>query len=151
MPPAPPVVLLSIKPHYATLIEQGLKVVEFRRRFPRRIQSARVLFYVTAPVQQIQLQGEIDHVQRAAPVELWRDFWRLAGVGREQFDSYFEGREDGIALILRKIRRLTRPLDLASTRLRSIRFKPPQSLSVLPPDSALLRWVDVHRFERKVL
>ena len=146
-----PVVLLSIKPQYADLIEQGRKLVEFRRRFPRQIQSARAIFYVTAPVQQIQLHGEIDHVQRAAPADLWRDFSRLAGVARDHFDAYFAGREEGVALILRRVRRITKPLALGSTRLRSIAFKPPQSLCVIRPDSPLLRWVDGHRSARKVL
>jgi predicted transcriptional regulator len=140
MPP-PQVVLLSIKPHYADLIERGMKVVEFRRRFPRGIESARAVFYVTAPIQRIDLAGEIDHVGRATPPELWRDFSRLAGVARDQFDAYFAHRTQGVALILRNIRRLARPLNLTSPRLRSIAFRPPQSLSVLPPDSPLLQWV----------
>ena len=131
-------VLLSIKPHYADLIERGLKLVEFRRRFPAQITSARALFYVTAPVQELRLAGDIEHVQRAPPRSLWRDFSRLAGVERDAFDDYFADSDRGVALILRNVRRIASPLSLASARLRSIGFRPPQSLCVLPPSSPLL-------------
>ena len=146
MPPqavtTPPVdlrdtVLLSIKPHYAQLIERGLKVVEFRRRFPRKIGRAWVLFYVTAPVQELRLCGDVEHVQRGPPPALWRDFSRLAGVERGDFDDYFDGRQQGVALILRNVRRLRAPLPLSSAALRELGFRPPQSLAVLPPNSPL--------------
>jgi predicted transcriptional regulator len=131
-------VLLSIKPHYADLIEAGLKLVEFRRRFPAKIRSARALFYVTAPVQELRLAGDIDHVARASPRSLWRDFSRLAGVQRADFDDYFAHADRGVALILRNVHRIAAPLPLASASLRSIGFRPPQSLCVLPPTSPLL-------------
>jgi predicted transcriptional regulator len=137
-----PTILLSIKPHYAELIEQGRKVVEFRRRFPRQMAgAARVLFYVTSPRRQFRLVGEIDHVQRDTPDALWRDFGRLAGVARDEFDAYFAGRDQGVALLLRRIRRLATPVNLSSARLRAIGFKPPQSLLVLAADSPLLRFL----------
>jgi hypothetical protein len=42
-------ILFSIKPEYARLIEQGEKLVEFRRRFTPHINSAKGLFYVSHP------------------------------------------------------------------------------------------------------
>ena len=144
-------VLLSVKPRYADLIERGVKVVEFRRRFPKSIQAAPAIFYVTAPVQELQLAGQIEHVQRGSPLSLWRDFSRLAGVEREDYDAYFAGSDQGVALILRHVRRVTTPLALASPRLRAIGFKPPQSLSVLLPDAPLLRVLGNRRKLQKIL
>src|SRR5688572_9192532 len=126
-------VLLSIKPHYADLLEAGLKLVEFRRRFPARIASARALFYVTAPVQELRLLGDIDHVQRAPPQTLWRDFCRLAGVERKAFDEYFADSDVGVALILRNVHRLAAPLPPATPPLPTLTPPPPpQPLASTP-------------------
>src|SRR5438046_8631680 len=97
-------VLLSIKPHYAELIERGEKRVEFRRRFPREVSRARAIFYLTAPVRAIGLVATMARVVRATPGELWREFAATAGTRRDAFDAYFAGAADGVALVLEGVR-----------------------------------------------
>jgi predicted transcriptional regulator len=145
-PPAPapapePAVLLSIKPHYARLIESGVKRVEFRRRFPRRFERGVAIFYVTSPERAIALVARVSEIQRGAPGELWRRFGPAGGTGREDFDAYFAGVEQGVAIVLEDVRALRAPIALDDPRLRAVGFRAPQSLVVLPADSRLAQLV----------
>src|SRR6266581_6215504 len=74
--------LISIKPHYARMIERGEKTVEFRRRFPAGISGGRAIFYLTSPLRQIAMTARIARVERAAPRALWRQFVDIAGTSR---------------------------------------------------------------------
>ena len=142
-PPEPlPTVLISLKPHYADLIERGRKSVEFRRRFPRQVDRARAVFYVSAPVQAIALTATIVRVVRHAPAELWRGFAALSGVTRDEFDAYFDNCETGVALLLEAATPIRPPLRLTDPRLAAIAFRPPQSLVLLEPRSTVLTLID---------
>jgi predicted transcriptional regulator len=139
-PPAPAciaTVVISIKHHYARLIEGGTKRVEFRRRFPKSFQTGQAIFYITSPTRAIALVARITAVHRATPAALWREFAAAGGAERKEFDAYFKGVAIGIALVLDRVRVLRVPLTLADPRLRAIDFRPPQSLAVLPANSPL--------------
>jgi predicted transcriptional regulator len=132
-----PAILLSIKPHYAHLIATGQKLTEFRRRFPRNITRARAIFYVTAPTRAIALTATIARVVRAAPADLWRQFSATAGTDERSFHAYFSGLSTGVALVLEPVESIRPPIKLTDPRLAG--FRPPQSLTVLPPRSPLAR------------
>ena len=93
-------VLISIKPRYAELIERGEKRVEFRRRFPKGLLTAQAIFYVSVPARRLALVARIACVRRGSPRELWRQFADVAGADRAEFDRYFAGARDGVALVL---------------------------------------------------
>jgi predicted transcriptional regulator len=133
--------LLSIHPRFADLIEEGRKVVEFRRRFPNGVNAGQIIFYVTDPAREIRLVAKISGVQRASPAQLWNDFHCLAGVERDAFDAYFAGRQTGVAILLREVKRLPAPLPLAGAKLRRLGFRPPQSVVRIAPASSLLKLV----------
>jgi predicted transcriptional regulator len=130
--------LISIKPRYADLIERGEKRVEFRRRFPSDWSSGRAYFYVTSPVRALAFSARISAVTRAAPAQLWAPFRHLSGATRAAFDDYFAGAHTGVALLLEDVHRLASAIPLDDPRLQDLSFRPPQSLMVLPPASALL-------------
>ena len=131
--------LISIKPHYARLIESGQKRVEFRRRFPNDLSGGSAVFYVTSPARRIELTARITAVRRATPEQLWREFAAIGGTPHPDFDAYFAGALKGVALVLDDVHALRPPIALGDARLRSMGFRPPQSLTVLSPSSALLK------------
>jgi predicted transcriptional regulator len=142
-PPPPttavePTVLISIKPHYARLIESGEKRVEFRRRFPKELSSGRAIFYVSSPARRIELIARITTVRRAAPEQLWREFAAIGGTTRGDFHAYFAGAAEGVALVLDEVQALRPAIALEDRRLKEMDFRPPQSLMVLPTTSPLL-------------
>jgi predicted transcriptional regulator len=134
-----PTVLISIKPRYARLIELGQKRVDFRRRFPKNLTGGRAVFYVSSPARRIELIARIATVRRATPQQLWREFTSIGGTRRADFDAYFAGAEEGVALILDDVQALRPAIPLEDRRLQEMDFRPPQSLTVVPSPSPLLK------------
>lgn len=129
--------LISIRPEYAKRIASGEKRVEFRRRLPGKLTCGRAFFYVTSPVQRIEMVATIARIVCAAPTTLWRQFASISGTPRAAFDAYFAGAGTGFALILDDVRLLRPAFSLADERLRHAGFRPPQSVAVLPCGSAI--------------
>ena len=130
--------LISIKPRYARMIERGEKAVEFRRRFPANLSTAKAIFYLTSPVRQITMTARVARIERAAPRALWRQFAETAGTTRQEFDAYFAGAPRGVALVLDQVQCLPSPLHLRDVERAVLDFRPPRSLAVVPGDSPLL-------------
>jgi predicted transcriptional regulator len=133
------VVVISIRPRYAALIEQGHKLVEFRRQFPRRVRNGRAIFYVTSPVQEFRLSCAIKDVVPGTTDALWDRFGHLSGVSRPEFEGYFRGVSHGFAVTLADVRPLERPVPLSDPILRSHGYRPPQSVSVLGTHSPVFQ------------
>jgi predicted transcriptional regulator/predicted N-acetyltransferase YhbS len=136
-------VLLSIKPKYAQLIEQGQKLVEFRRKFSACLAASKAIIYVSSPTKELRLTATIASVVRSTPRQLWERFSHLGGVDRQSFNNYFTGIAEGYALLLSDVRVLPNPLPLDSPFLREARFQPPQSFSILREDSPILNAISV--------
>jgi len=126
-----PVVLLSIRPEHANAIEEGRKLVEFRRKFSHRAKAATALIYATAPAKEFRLSASIADVVEGTPSGLWEQFSGVAGCTKEDFDAYFEGSQLGYALPLSNIRKLPFAISSTSPSLRTLNFRPPQSYSII--------------------
>jgi len=129
--------LLSIKLHYADAIFARSKRVELRRVKPRVGPGDLVLVYVTSPRCALEGAFEVERVLSEKPSVLWRHVSHNAGIARDAFDRYFEGRDTAYAIVIRKVWRLT-PVTLA--RMRKARVRPPQSYHYLDgPTASRLR------------
>jgi predicted transcriptional regulator len=130
MDSSPPVVaLLSIKPTYAEAILEGRKKVEFRKtKFQRAV--THIVIYATAPIKRVIGWFMTGDFHESSPTRLWRRFSAVGGISRVPFESYFKGRETGIAIDVHKPRRLKTSLLLA----RITSKPPPQSYAYLPAD-----------------
>lgn len=92
--------LLSLSPEYATLIANGTKTVELRRRFPEVAAGTEIWIYTTLPVGAITGRVSVSSVHRGPPAELWRQFGSTTGVARVTFDQYFAGCDEGVAVAI---------------------------------------------------
>lgn len=103
-------VLLSIKPEFAERIFEGTKRYEFRKVVyaNRRVQT--VVVYVTRPVGRIIGEFDVEGIVEAAPGCLWAETQPHAGITREFFDAYFEGRDRAFAIRVGAVRRYETPL-----------------------------------------
>ncbi len=118
--------LLSIRPHFAEAILTGRKKVELRRTgFAQPI--SHVVVYATAPIKRVVGIFEVVKVDRDRPVRLWRRYRSVAGVKAEFFRSYYEGLEQGIAIVVGSTERFEEPLPLSAIHVSS----PPQSYRYL--------------------
>ncbi|MDP1643734.1 MAG: helix-turn-helix domain-containing protein [Phenylobacterium sp.] len=126
-------VVFSIKPEYCDAIIDGRKTVELRRRFPATAPVGTTVFiYATSPTRALVGMAEIGQVHCRTPQEIWDSFSDRACIARKDFDRYFDGVESGVAIELRRGRRLRRSLDLSELRER-FSFEPPQSYLYATP------------------
>lgn len=120
-------VVLSIRPRYTSRILAGEKTVELRRRFPVSAPKGTIVYiYSTSPERAMVGLAEIASVQKLELEEIWRRYAGAAQIERAEFDSYFEGLDQGLALELESVRPFETPLSLFELRER-FGFEPPQS------------------------
>ena len=124
------VVLLPIKPRYATQIMDGRKRVEFRRR-PFGRTPEWVVVYASAPVQRVLGCFRVGGVETDAPASLWERFGDVGGIERADFWAYFSDRDVGTALCIDTVLTLPRPLRLADM---DASLQAPQSYKYLDPE-----------------
>ena len=90
--------LLSIKPEFADKIFKGTKRYEFRRAVFKRENLEGVLVYASSPVQRVIGEFQIAEIIADDPESVWRQTQRFAGISREDFMSYFQGRKLAYAI-----------------------------------------------------
>ena len=127
-------VVLSIKPAYSEKILTGEKTVELRRRFPIATpRGTSAYIYSTSPVQAMVGTASIRDVVKLPIEQIWARFESTAVIERPLFDKYFDGLEDGYAIVFDDVTCFTQPLLLGELR-NKFGFKPPQSFLYATPD-----------------
>lgn len=124
------VVLMSIHPQYAQAILDGTKQVEFRKR-PVADDVTHVLVYATAPVSAVIGAFTVTGQDVEHPKTLWRRFKKVAGISRDGFFAYYDGRVSGTGIRVGDRLAPAEPLPLADTFGVS---RPPQSFQYLTGD-----------------
>ena len=117
-------ILLSIKPRYADKILAGSKKYEFRKVIFRHPDVHEIVIYSSSPVKKIVGTFTIQSVVEHHPLALWEHCKESAGIGEEDFFSYFEGRKRGYAIEIGKTDPLETPVD---PKVCDPEFVPPQS------------------------
>ena len=126
-------VLISLKPHYADLVFEGLKRVELRRRIVSQISERDVFIYVSSPVLQLRGGFRVGQVWRGSPEEVWLVVSELASVDKPEFDAYFEGQTVAYALEIKDVWEYQNPVGLNILRDRFDNFVAPQSWRYVTP------------------
>lgn len=118
--------IISIHPRYANAILDGQKTIELRRRIPAIPIGTKLWIYATLPVGAVIGVATVDHIFRGAPSDIWMKYGDRAKISRAEFDSYFTGVTEAIAVSLTNAKR--NPDLVAIDQLRQLRegFHPPQ-------------------------
>jgi predicted transcriptional regulator len=117
-------VLLSIKPKYADKILLGSKKYEFRRVIFKDPAIREIVIYSSSPVKKIVGTCTIRSVIEHHPLTLWEHCKEAAGIGEEDFFTYFEGKKRGYAIEIEEVNHFERPVD---PKVCDPEFSPPQS------------------------
>lgn len=92
-------ILLSIKPQYAEAILNETKTVEFRKTpIKRDVKTA--LIYMSQSNKKIVGSAKVRKIVEDSPENLWEKYQTVAGISKEKFFEYFEGKIKGYALEL---------------------------------------------------
>jgi predicted transcriptional regulator len=124
---------LSIRPKFVAKIFAGRKRVELRRRKPRLQDGDLVAIYATAPRCELVGLARVVGIQQGTPGNLWRTVKADAAVNRQEYDSYFEGSERAIGIVLEEPVEFQNPAPLEQLRDAWPGFRPPQGFCYLTP------------------
>lgn len=130
-------ILISLESRHAENIFAGHKRVELRRRTMNVSPGATLWIYVKLPVGSIVGHARIGKVHASSPNALWRRYGSVSGLSKHEFFSYFQGAEQGVALILEQSKRLRSSLSLTALRQVDEGFQPPQFFARLTSNHPL--------------
>ena len=121
-------VLMSIKPVYAELIKTGQKTIELRRIAPKVTAGDVLVIYESSPVKRVTAFCEIEAIVVTEPNKLWENSSDIAGVNRDSFVKYFEGKTQAVGIKLGEVQIISAPKELGSI---STDMQAPQSYRYL--------------------
>ncbi|WP_205067881.1 ASCH domain-containing protein [Photobacterium kishitanii] len=119
---------MSIKPEYAEKILNGTKHYEFRKVIFKDKNVKKIVIYATMPVGKVVGEFDIDDIIQEKPSSLWSLTKKNAGISREFFESYFNGRTKGFAIKIKNPEKYDEPYCLSSILPNG---HPPQSFCYL--------------------
>lgn len=117
-------VLLSVKPQFAKLIFDGTKRFEYRKMGFARQDIQKVVVYASSPIKKIIGEFQISKIILDTPDLIWMMTKKHAGIDKEYFFKYFEGREKAYAIGISEATMYKVPLDPHTLQFN---FVPPQS------------------------
>lgn len=120
-------VLLSIKPKYVEEIENGSKLYEFRKSIFKE-PTEEIWVYSSAPIKMIVGKIYIDSIIEDSPEMIWKNCKKYAGIEKKSFFKYFEGKEKGYAIAIKRYEPFETPINPYN---ENIDFVPPQSYAYL--------------------
>ena len=106
-------VLLSIKPEYANKILSGEKRFEFRKVSFTNACVKTVVIYATKPIGKVVGEFEVLDIYSDSPSKIWEKTKKHAGIDKQFFDSYYEGKRIAVAIAVGEVQRYKNPIELA--------------------------------------
>lgn len=122
--------IISIHPAHADAILAGTKRIELRRRIPKLPPGTRLWIYATRPTAAVIGVATIGAVAQAHPKTIWKLHGNSTGVDRDSFKKYFNGSNEGFAILLAAVKRVG-PITIDELRGIRARFHPPQVATIL--------------------
>jgi predicted transcriptional regulator len=120
-------VLLSIKPEFAEKIFNGTKKYEFRRSVFKNPDIKIIVVYASFPVQKVIGEFEIESILNHDLKTLWELTKDSAGISKQFFFDYFENKDNGFAIKIKKTTKYRKSLCLKN----DFNATPPQSFMYL--------------------
>lgn len=120
-------IILSLKPCYANLVFMKRKKAELRRRITLNIQNREVFVYVSSPTMALRGGFRVGEFWTGPPDEVWETVEDLAQVNKQEYDTYFEGRNVANAFEILDIWETQNLTPLSELRIQIPNFVVPQS------------------------
>ena len=119
-------ILISINPEHVSNILNGSKRFEFRKIQCKK-NVGKMVIYSTSPVMKVVAEAEIKDVLTDDPETVWEKTCDYAGISKEFFNRYYEGRDTAVAFELGDVREFDEPRELSQYGISN----PPQSFIYL--------------------
>lgn len=125
------IIILSIRTEYAEQIFERIKRYEYRRVIPKKSVS-KIIAYETAPISMCIGEAEVIRIICDRPDNLWRRTEECAGMSKDKYDAYFEGKNTAYAYILGQTTLYDSPLPITDFGLS----RPPQNFAYYAANKA---------------
>jgi predicted transcriptional regulator len=120
------VLLLSLRPRFASAILDGTKTAEVRRRPINAALGTPIILYASSPVRAVVGTARLARVRILSPEVAWQEHGAGLALSRVEFHDYLVGSPAAHILILKQVNVLNEPLYLTDLR-ENAPFNPPQS------------------------
>ena len=94
------VLLMSVRPRFASAILSGSKTVKLRRTRPNVDPGSLVLLYSSSPVKALVGWARLKTIVEGTPDWVWRNHQGDAGISDSDFEIYFSGASTAFALLI---------------------------------------------------
>lgn len=119
--------LFSIRQIYSDRIFRKEKLVEFRRQNVNINRNETCLVYTSSPIKRITGYFVVKEKIRLPIRMLWDKTKEIAGITREEFLKYFDGCNEGTALVFEFVEEFVKSLSIDEIKSSIRSFRPPQS------------------------
>ena len=127
--------MISIRPEFTKRILTGEKKFEFRRTRPSVRKGCLAFIYSSSPTKAVVAKFRVKQIVSDSPKKLWELFKDGAGITKEMFFKYVEGKSIGCCIAFDRVQALPSQLTLGSMMAKGIEFKPPQSFRYLDDEA----------------
>lgn len=103
--------IISIQPKYANMILDGSKTFELRRAIFKQ-DVEKIFIYASSPICKVVGEFSIDKLIEFNLGLLWLQVRESAGVSKEEFYRYFDGKKKGHAIKVKGVKEYQKPLSL---------------------------------------
>lgn len=119
-------IIISIKPQYSSMIFNGAKTVELRKKIGTLFEPGRRIYiYSSSPVKMLAGEATIASIQVGAPSAIAQIAFEKGCISKDNFDKYFFNRNEAFVIYLYNVIEYESKVPLAS--LRAAGITPPQS------------------------
>lgn len=130
------ILLLSIKPEYASKILTREKTIELRRVRTRLGSGDLVLLYVSSPEKALVAYFEVEKVIVFENLQnkintFWNEVKEKAAIEQGKFYKYYKGASLGVGIFIKEVYIFPHKLELERLRKKLPDLKPPQSYRYL--------------------
>jgi len=125
-------IILSIKPEFASKIFDGSKKFEFRRSLFKNKDVKSVIVYASAPISKVIGEFDIDVVIKDNIYNLWKETSKYAGISKEYYLQYFNGKQEGFAIKVKNPKKYNDYLCI----VEEFGMNPPQSFAYIKSTKA---------------
>lgn len=130
------ILLISVKPEFATKIIGGEKTIELRKSAPKKINKEDyILIYVTSPIKELWGICKMNNIIVDKPTSFWKSYGSKTGITKEQFREYYKTSEKVFGIELKEIRSFSKhSIDLQDLKKAFPNFMPPQTYTYINSD-----------------
>ena len=87
----------------------------------------KIIVYASAPISKVIGEFDIEEVISDEPELLWEDTKKFSGISKSYFEEYFEGKDVGFAIKVKRTRMYRKPKCIYET----YGVRPPQSFAYI--------------------